>query len=543
LLWRECPGYTRKTGTNQLRILIVNPSLRRGSGTKFLPVGVASVMTYLQSVGYDFDLLDVDIDDLSDDDIEAHLTDNRYDVVMAGSIVTHYKWMKWLTRAVKRHQPAAKVVIGNSVAGSLPEVFLKNSSADVAVIGEGEISAYEVLEAFRKGVDLKDVSGIAYVNGTGSVVKNPRRKAHKKIDEFPIIDWGRFNVAKYFERSYAGAEGLVSDHVPRVMPVVAARGCVFKCTFCHYVFWDDPYRYRSPQNVLTEIRRDIEVYGANYINFWDDLSFASLTQAERLADAIIASGLKFNWNAAVRVDLFGNPKHPYGRRVEVAEKFKAAGCLNLGFSLESGNQEILDMMEKRIEPQYFFEQIRILRGAGITCSTSVVFGYPIETAETIRQTFAQCLEAGVYPSIGFLLPLPYTAMYRYAKEHGFIDEDDAFLDSITERQDLCLNMTTLSDEEVMGLIKEGAANLNRMLELGLSADRLIKTGGYRHHTKETARSSRPLLDPGNLKRNQNDVSFNYGQATFTSELGVRGSVDAGEEADSRGKLRERSDLQ
>jgi len=477
-------------------------------------------MTYLHSVGYDFDLLDIDINDLDDQAVETFIADNRYDVVMAGSIVTHYKWMKWLTHTIRKHHPATRIVIGNSVAGSIPEAFLKHSAADVAVIGEGELSTHEVLESFRKGTDLKEVAGIAYVDGARNVLKTAPRKAVKKIDDFPIIDWSRFDIAKYFERSYIGAEGLVSDTPARVMPVVSARGCVFKCTFCHYVFWEDPYRYRSPQNILAEIGRNIEQYGANYINFWDDLSFGSLKQAERLADAIIASGLKFNWNAAVRVDLFGNPKHPYAKRLEVAQKFRAAGCLNLGFSLESGNREILEMMDKKIEPEYFYDQIAILKEAGITCSTSVVFGYPIETPETIRQTFTQCLEAGVYPSIGFLLPLPYTGMYKYAKEHGFITDDDKYLDSITERQDLCINMTKMKNDEVMGLIKEGAKELNRMLELGLTEDRLIKTGGYRNHTKATAPGAKPLLDPDNLKRNENDVSFNYSQATFSNDLAL-----------------------
>lgn len=510
-----------------MKYLFINPSLRRGSPTKYLPVGVGAVMTYLKERGYDFDFLDVDIDDLDDRTVEEYLASNRYDVVLAGCIVTHYKWMKWLTRTVKKHHPDTKIVIGNSVAGSIPDVFLRHSAADVAVIGEGEVSTHEVLEAFLKGSDLRGIEGIAYVDNGGNVVKNPPRKAVKSIDELPVIDWDLFNVGKYFEKSYAGAEGLVFDdgYRPKVMPVTSARGCVFRCTFCHFVFWDDPYRYRSPQSILGEIGRNIDKYGANYINFWDDLSFGSLRQAERLADAIIASGLKFNWNAAVRVDLFGNPKYPYSRRRDIAEKFKEAGCLNLGFSLESGSQDILNMMNKKIEAAYFYDQVEILRDVGITSSTSVVFGYPIETPETIRETFAMCLKAGVYPSIGFLLPLPATGMYQYAKEHGHITDDDAFLDSITERQDLCLNMTSMTDAEVMSLIKEGASELNRMLELGLSDATLIRTGGYRRHTKKTASENRPLLDPDNLKRNENDVSFNYSQATFSIDLGVTESKE------------------
>jgi hypothetical protein len=93
-------------------------------------------------------------------------------------------------------------------------------------------------------------------------------------------------------------------------------------------------------------------------------------------------------------------------------------------------------------------------------------------------------------------------------------------------------MTKMSNEEVMGLIKEGAANLNRMLEIGLTEDRLIKTGGYRNHTKETARSAKPLLDPDNLKRNENDVSFNYSQATFSNELGLAEATAAEGESSS-----------
>ena len=181
------------------------------------------------------------------------------------------------------------------------------------------------------------------------------------------------------------------------MPVVTARGCAFRCTFCHFVFWNDPYRYRSPENILAEIKRNIELYNCNYISFWDDLSFASLPQAERFADAILASGLKFNWSAAVRVDLFGNPKHDFQRRLDVAKKFKLSGCQSLGFSLESANNEILVMMNKRIEGQYFLDQVDLLDKVGITSMISVVFGYPIETPDTIAETFNMCLDARIYP--------------------------------------------------------------------------------------------------------------------------------------------------
>ena len=499
-----------------MKILFINPSLRLGSATKYLPVGLASIMTYVKLAQYEFDLLDIDINDYSDEYVENFIKSHEYDVFLAGSIVTHYKWMKWLVKTIHKYHPTAKVIIGNSVAGSIPELFLRNSGADIAVIGEGEVTCLAALDALRDGKSLNDISGIAFIDQSGKFVKTGQRKALTKLDDFPMINWDFFDVEAYFKRSYAGADGLIFDqnHIPRNMPLASARGCVFRCTFCHFVFWDDPYRYRSPQNIMKEVRRNIEMYGATYISFWDDLSFASLNQVERMADAILESGLKFNWNCAVRTDLFGNPKHSYERRLAVAKKMRESGCVNMGFSLESGNAEILEMMNKRVKAEYFHEQVRVLDEAGITSAVSVVFGYPIETEETIRETFEQCLTVGIYPSMGYLLPLPYTGMYDYAKQHGFITDEDAYLDAITERQDFCLNMTKMPQEKIESIIKDYAEKLNEQLKLGLAEGNLLKTGGYMYQKTESANNPKPLIDPSNLQRNENDFSLNYSQAIF-----------------------------
>ena len=493
------------------RILFINPSLRLHSKTKFLPVGIASVMTYLQSQGIKFDFLDIDIDDIEDTDVKLYLERNRYDIVLTGSIVTHYKWMKWLTKTIRHYNPKSIIIVGNSVAGSIPTLFLTNSDADIAIMGEGELSTNETILRILRDEDIGNIEGIAYKKSDGTIKVNPKRKGLKKLDDFPMINWDPFKTEEYFTKSYAAAKA-VDDERMRVMPVVTARGCAFRCTFCHFVFWNDPYRYRSPENIILEIRRNIETYQCNYIAFWDDLSFASLPQAERFVDAIIKSGLKFSWVAAVRVDLFGNPKHEYSRRLALAEKFKEAGCLSLGFSLESANQQILEMMNKKIEAQYFLDQVNILDKVGITSMISVVFGYPIETPSTIKETFDMCLEARIYPSIGYLLPLPATGMYEYAKKNKFIIDENKYLDSITERQDLCLNMTEMSDEKVRSLIAEGAAELNEKLNIGLKKDNLLKTGGYNKHTQKKKLKK--------FKREDNSLILNYTEAEFEVELGA-----------------------
>ena len=263
-----------------LKLLFVKPCLRPGGFTKLLPVGLASVMTYFETKGYDFTILDIDIDEFDDVYVENYIKKNHFDIILTGTIVTHYKWIKWFVNMAKTHQPNSKIIVGNSVAGSIPELFLQKTKCDIIVIGEGEISAYEVVEAIRLGKEFKDIPGIAFRNNNGKIVKNEHRKVGD-INDFPFINWDHFEVERYITQPETFPDKEANQEELRALPVITARGCAFKCSFCHFVFWDDPYRNRKPKSVLDEIRQLQEKYNVKYINFWDDLSFASAIQMEK----------------------------------------------------------------------------------------------------------------------------------------------------------------------------------------------------------------------------------------------------------------------
>jgi len=498
-----------------LKLLFVNPCLRPGGYTKLLPVGLASVMTYFNEKNYKFSLLDIDINEYDDAYVENYIKKNHFDFVLLGTLVTHYKWVKWFVNMIKKHQPKSCVITGNSVAGSIPEVFLNNTKGDIVVTGEGEISAYETVEAIRLEKDLKTVEGISFRDDNGNVTTTEHRKVGS-INDFPMINWNFFEVERYMKKPTSNADKNIKPEDMRAMPVITARGCAFKCSFCHYVFWDDPYRNRSPKEIVDEIEHLMKKYDVKYIEFWDDLSFASAITAEKLCDEIISRKVKVKWNCAIRVDIFTRARLSYEDSIRIAKKMNKAGCYQCGFSLESGNKQILEMMNKKIEVDAFYTTVYVLREAGIIVDTSVIFGYPIETKETIKETFDQCFKAGIYPSIGFLLPLPYTAMYDYAKANGFITDEDKYLESITERQDICINLTKMTDDEVMSAIKEGAKKLNDALELGLNENTYIKTGGATGAKAKKKKKLNPPMDP-EMKRIENDVTFNYSRSEFKFE--------------------------
>ena len=144
------------------KILFINPCLRPGGHTKLLPVGLGSVMTYFHERGYKFTLLDIDINEYDDEYVENYLKNNKFDFILFGTLVTHYKWIKWLVNTTKKYQPDSYVIVGNSVASSIPELFLQKTKADIVIVGEGEISAFESVKAVIDNKPLNDVTGIAF---------------------------------------------------------------------------------------------------------------------------------------------------------------------------------------------------------------------------------------------------------------------------------------------------------------------------------------------------------------------------------------------
>lgn len=128
-----------------MKILFVNPSLRPNAPHRYLPVGLGYVVTAAERAGFSFDILDIDIGHYSDADVEQYLVRNRYDVIAIGSIVTHYRWVKWFLHMAREKQPDCTLLAGNSVGGSVPELLLNNSPVDIIIQGEADETIVSVL--------------------------------------------------------------------------------------------------------------------------------------------------------------------------------------------------------------------------------------------------------------------------------------------------------------------------------------------------------------------------------------------------------------
>jgi len=225
--------------------------------------------------------------------------------------------------------------------------------------------------------------------------------------------------------------------------------------------------------VVKYIKELQENYGINYVHFWDELTFFSRKRLEELCDAINKAKVVFYWNVNSRPNTFKR------KDLDLLKRAKDLGAMAIGGALESSDAKILEAMNKKMFIEQYIEQVEVARKAGLDILTSLVFGYPQETKETIRNTIDLCRRLGIYPSAGFLLPLPKTPIYEYALKKGLIEDEEEYLLRIGDRQDLHINLTTMSDTELFDTLKEEMIRLKNDLKIPIDDDSVIKTSVYK----------------------------------------------------------------
>ena len=384
-------------------VLLIYPFFRRRldrSRFRFPPLGIAYVAAGLREAGHPVQILDCTF--LTRDEAVQRARAARADVVGIYCMVTMEADCLGLARALRGR--CRLLVAGGPLPTCDPEAFLPDF--DAVVRGEGEQTMLEILAAQEAGVDLASVPGVACSRRNDSAPGNaaapesgaaacaPPRPLAGDLDRIPFpardllpnrgyIDFGR--------KSYGYA----------ITTVMSTRGCPFRCEFCSNVVFGSSYRERSPRNVVDEIERALAL-GYDRISFADDVFTLSRRRVLEICEEIRRRGLRFPWECLGRVDAFD---------LETARALKAAGCFRIFFGIESGNDDILRLMNKRITTAQAESAVRAAHQAGLEVGAFFIVCYPGETNDTVLETlrFATSLPLD-YLGLTMPYPLPGTAL-------------------------------------------------------------------------------------------------------------------------------------
>ena len=303
--------------------------------------------------------------------------------------------------AVKNVLPETVTMVGGPHSTALPTDTLEEfSSIDVAVRGEGEITACELAGAIAGGNPRHTWSAIAGISyrDDGQIVRNADRPFIQGLDALPFPAWELF------------------PKVTGGWPLYAGRGCPFKCAFCQRVL-GSRIRLRSVDNVMAEIDALEEKTGQRDSWFQDETFGVNRRWTHELLDRIIERnrrrGHVWQWKANSRANLADRALY---------RKMKMAGCRMLDFGIESGNAQILRRIHKNITLSQARKAIAAARSAGLRTNAFFIIGHPGETWSTALQTvrFAPLCGADSI-AVGVMVPYPGTEIWEMArkKEWGY----------------------------------------------------------------------------------------------------------------------------
>ena len=335
----------------------------------------------------------------------------------------------------KRALPSIFTFIGGHGATAIPETLMNDTDAlDAIVLGEGEITSRELIEAVENGGDLKSVKGLMLRDGEG-FQRTPPREIIDDLDQlpFPAVDLCEM------ERYYPSFEQVST--VPAVQ-MLASRGCTGTCLYC-YKMYGNRIRLRNPKRVVDEMEYYVNEYGAKEIKFWDEHFSYDHDHVYAICDELITRNLKVRWWVSCRADSVDLP---------LLKTMKRAGCWCINYGVESGVQKHLDTLLKHETLDQIRHAVKLTHKAGILTHTTYIFGIPGETFEDGLKTIEFAKELNSFTVEFFpITPFPGTPLYKGVHKGRFGTMSNKLCDQGMLLDRPCFVPFTMAAEEIMEL--------------------------------------------------------------------------------------------
>jgi radical SAM superfamily enzyme YgiQ (UPF0313 family) len=315
-----------------------------------------------------------------------------------------------LAEEIKKVNPNILIIIGGAHITAVPrETMEKFPQFDIGIIGEGELTIVEIMQALEKSNDLRSVHGLIIRGKNGNPFSTAPRAPIENLDSIPLPAWDMVPHLKYYHESATRFSRLPLGSV------ITSRGCPGKCLFCDNSVFGRRFRAHSAHYVIEMIKYLKSTYGIKSLVFYDDYFVADRKRLKGICLKMIEEKLNLEWVCSARVNTINE---------EMLLLMKQAGCFQIAYGIESGNQEILNLQKKGITLERIRSAVEMTHKAGIRTKGYFMVGHPTETKETIFETinFAKSIPLDNFQATYFT-PFPGSPAYDIADKYGEFEKD------------------------------------------------------------------------------------------------------------------------
>ena len=238
-----------------------------------------------------------------------------------------------------------------------------------------------------------------------------------------------------------------------VMSLIGTRGCPYKCTYCSTPWIGQKPRYRSPANIIAEMRQVMDS-GVRMFKFQDDTYTLHKTKLRQLAEAIHAELGPESFAARIHTRVNTMDDH-------VAESLKLMNCKVTCFGIESGSQRVLDANQKGTKVHQNTDAIRRAKDHGFYTIAFLVIGMSGETLDTMRETQEWLLSVKPYLdscNLAVGIPYPGSRWWTHPHESGIeifdYNYDNQWIVGFSARDEILVRPYGVTVEEMFHVKKE-----------------------------------------------------------------------------------------
>ncbi len=395
------------------RVLLVYPPSRTQLHFQ-CPSGLLMLGAELENAGHEVFLLDANaaLNRRNSEEIASIAEELKPDVIGMTILTPMVREAYRLAGLLKG--TGARMLAGGPHATILPEEPLLHGF-DATVVGEGEATITEAVQALMGYMPSEDVKGWVYLDSEGKPKHAPARALIADLDSLPLPARHLVDPSDY---GPADSTTLHSN-------IFSSRGCPARCTYCAGSLFGKKFRFRSAESVLDEIFHLNRTYGTTSFHFVDDAMTMDHKRIGLICEGLKRSGLNLTWSMMTRIDTVND---------ELLKLIAVAGCIRIDYGIESGHPETLRRIHKPHTVETVRKLVPLTASYGISSNVFFILGFPWEDTASLEETHNLMKELKPYvecfhPAIAsILIPFPGTEIYesykdKYLLENWWLSEE------------------------------------------------------------------------------------------------------------------------
>jgi anaerobic magnesium-protoporphyrin IX monomethyl ester cyclase len=360
-----------------MRLLIVAPKYTTAPGDFYqFPLGLGYISSALKAAGHEVHCLNCN-HAVEDEDVlvDRYVRAINPDVVATGGLSPYLPRIRKVFSAARLAKPSIINIAGGGVLSSDPEAGPLVMDIDAGVIGEGEETVVDLVDAFERGRDLAGVPGIVYRNRDGRIVRTATRDPILDLGAVPWPDYDGFGFGEIIDLQRPNDNYFFhTRNRPRSIDMITSRSCPYRCTFCFHPS-GKVYRERPLDDFFAELDHQVSRYDLNMVAVIDELFSLKKSRLLEFCERIKPYGL--HWMVQLHVNVADD---------HILQAMRDAGCTYISYGVESMSPTILESMKKKSKTTRIDKVLASTYEKKIGIQGNLIFGDPQETLETANES-------------------------------------------------------------------------------------------------------------------------------------------------------------